>query len=248
MTERLAADTPVLVTGAASGIGTAVAALLAERGVAVIAADLEPLPEPAGGGGRSVSADLRTPAGRDAVLAGVDRLAGIVHCAGVIRLVDPAELTEEQWDLVLDTNLKATFFLLQAALPLLSAGSSVVLMSSVAAKSSSTPEAAAYGASKAGMLALARSFAHYLAPGQVRVNALCPGIIDTPMQDRLLADVAANRGISAAELEGERTATVPLGRAAEPREVAEVAAFLLSERASYMTGQAVNVSGGMITY
>lgn len=246
MTERLGADGPVLVTGAASGIGAAVTDLFAARGVETIAADLAPVETT--GAERRVAADLTTAAGREAMLAGVERLAGLVHCAGVIRLVDPAELTEEQWDLVLDTNLKATFFLLQAALPLLEPGSAVVLMSSVAAKSSSTPEAAAYGASKAGILALARAFAHYLAPRGVRVNAICPGIIDTPMQARLLEDVSANRGIPVAELEEERHATVPLHRAAAPREVAEVAAFLLSERASYMTGQAVNVSGGMITY
>jgi NAD(P)-dependent dehydrogenase (short-subunit alcohol dehydrogenase family) len=98
------------------------------------------------------------------------------------------------------------------------------------------------------MLALTRAFAHYLAPRGVRINAICPGIIDTPMQSRLLADVSANRGIALDRLEEERHATVALGRAAAPREVAEVAAFLLSERASYMTGQSVNVSGGMITY
>jgi NAD(P)-dependent dehydrogenase (short-subunit alcohol dehydrogenase family) len=246
MTERLGADGPVLVTGAASGIGAAVTELLVERGVEVIAADLTAVDRRATE--RRVAADLTTPAGREAALAGVECLAGIVHCAGVIRLVDPAELSEEQWDLVLDTNLKATFFLLQAALPLLVDGSAAVLMSSVAAKSSSTPEAAAYGASKAGMLALTRAFAHYLAPRGVRINAICPGIIDTPMQSRLLADVSANRGIALDRLEEERHATVALGRAAAPREVAEVAAFLLSERASYMTGQSVNVSGGMITY
>lgn len=246
MAEQLGSSGSVLVTGAAGGIGAAVTELLTERGAAVIAVDLVPVE--AGGPVRRVAADLTTAVGRKAALAGIERLAGIVHCAGVIRLVDPAELTEEQWDLVLDTNLKATFFLLQTALPLLEPGSAAVLMSSVAAKSSSTPEAAAYGAAKAGILALTRAFAHYLAPRRVRINAICPGIIDTPMQTRLLADVSANRGIAVTALEEERHATIPLRRAAQPREVAEVAAFLLSERASYMTGQSVNVSGGMITY
>jgi NAD(P)-dependent dehydrogenase (short-subunit alcohol dehydrogenase family) len=240
---------PVLVTGAGSGIGEATARLLLAGGVPLVATDLDGRGMDAlDGDVRRIVADLRSGDGRAAVLHELDRLAGIVHCAGVIRLADPLTLTEDDWDLVLDTNLKATFLLLQACLPLLDTGSSVVLISSVAAKHSATPESVAYSASKAGVLALTRTFAQYLAPRGVRVNALCPGLIDTPMQDALVAHVSSIRHIDSDQLERERRQTVPLGRVADASEVATVAAFLLSHGASYMTGQSVNVTGGLITH
>jgi NAD(P)-dependent dehydrogenase (short-subunit alcohol dehydrogenase family) len=123
-----------------------------------------------------------------------------------------------------------------------------VNVASGAGKTDSTHEAAIYGASKASVLSLTRSFAHAYAGRGKRVNAVCPGVIDTPMNDVVLDALAPLRGLEPNELGSSRIAAVPLGRMAEPREVAEVITFLLSDAASYMTGQSVNVTGGMITY
>ena len=145
-------------------------------------------------------------------------------------------------------NAKALFFLCQLVVPALPAGGAVVNVASSAGKTGSTHEAAVYGASKAAVMSLTRSFAHAHAGRGVRVNAVCPGLVDTPMNDAVLEGIAPLRGVEQAELGGSRIAAVPLGRVADPREVAEVIAFLLSGASSYMTGQSVNVTGGMITY
>lgn len=238
----------VLVTGAASGIGAACALALAAANTRLLLTDLTiPSPAPDLGDAVWVCGDVTEDAHRGRLVE-TGSLAGIVHCAGILRTADPATLAPDVWDQVIAVNLTATFRLVQAALPHLRDDASIVLMSSVSAKWAATPESIAYAASKAAILSLTRSFATYLAPRGIRINAICPGIIDTPMQRRLLADVAAARGVTTGELEAERNKTIPLGRMGDPQEVARVAAFLISPAASYMTGQAINVTGGMVTH
>jgi NAD(P)-dependent dehydrogenase (short-subunit alcohol dehydrogenase family) len=145
-------------------------------------------------------------------------------------------------------NAKAVFFLCQAFVPRLQPGGAVVNVASSAGKTGSTHEAAVYGASKAAVLSATRSFAHGYAGRGVRVNAVCPGLVDTPMNDVVIDGIAPLRGVEPDEYGRARLGAVPLGRLADPREVAEVIAFLRSDAASYMTGQSVNVTGGMITY
>ena len=123
-------------------------------------------------------------------------------------------------------------------------GGAIVNLSSSSAKLATTTEAAVYASSKAAVLSITRSFAYAFAPNGVRVNAICPGIIDTPMQDKVLADVAAKRGMTVEELSTARNKTVPLGRAASADECAGAIWFLLSDEAGYMTGQAINYTGG----
>ena len=132
-------------------------------------------------------------------------------------------------------------------MPRLPAAGAVVNVASGAGKTGSTHEAAVYGASKAAVLSLTRSFAHAHAARGVRVNAVCPGLVDTPMNDVVIEGIAPLRGVAPDEFGASRVAAVPLGRVADPREVAEVIAFLLSGAASYMTGQSLNVTGGVIT-
>jgi NAD(P)-dependent dehydrogenase (short-subunit alcohol dehydrogenase family) len=96
------------------------------------------------------------------------------------------------------------------------------------------------------VLSITRSFAASYATVPIRVNAVCPGIVATPMQERVLEDVAAIRGVAVAELEAGRNRLVPLGRASSADECAGLVAFLLSDEAAYMTGQAVNWTGGMV--
>jgi NAD(P)-dependent dehydrogenase (short-subunit alcohol dehydrogenase family) len=245
------AGTRAVVTGAASGIGRATALLLLERGASVVAADRNEagLADAAAAGAEACTCDVTVPADR----ARLAEAAGpacdhLVNAAGIIRLSTLESVSEDDWERVMGVNAKALFFLCQLLVPRLRASGGVVNVASSAGKTGSTHEAAVYGASKAAVLSLTRSFAHASASRGVRVNAVCPGLVDTPMNDAVLADIAPLRGLDPAELGTRRVSAVPLGRVADPREVAEVIAFLLSGAASYMTGQSVNVTGGLITY
>jgi NAD(P)-dependent dehydrogenase (short-subunit alcohol dehydrogenase family) len=237
-----------VVTGAASGIGRATALLLLEQGATVVAADRDEagLAVVADAGAEPVVCDVTVPADRarlfDAAGPACDQL---VNAAGVVRLAALDAVSEDDWESVMAVNAKALFFLCQAFAPHVRA---VVNVASVAGKTGSTHEAAVYGASKATVLSVTRSFAHAYAARGVRVNAVCPGLVDTPMNDVVIAGIAPLRGLEPDEYARARLGAVPLGRLADAREVAEVIVFLLSDAASYMTGQSVNVTGGMITY
>lgn len=243
--------TRAVVTGAASGIGRATALLLLERGASVVAADRDAtgLADAVAAGAEPCVCDVTEPADR-ALLAGAAGAScnHLVNAAGIIRLSALGDVSEDDWERVMGVNAKALFFLCQLFVPRLPAGGAVVNVASSAGKTGSTHEAAVYGASKAAALSVTRSFAHAHAARGVRVNAVCPGLVDTPMNDVVLEGIAPLRGVEPDELAGSRIAAVPLGRLADPHEVAEVIAFLISGASSYMTGQSVNVTGGMITY
>lgn len=127
-------------------------------------------------------------------------------------------------------------------------GSAIVNLSSSSAKLTSTVEVAIYAASKTTVTSITRSFAYAFAPRRIRVNAVCPGIVDTPMQDAVLAEVAPLRGLTPEQLSKARTAAVPLARGSSPDECAGLIWFLLSDEAAYMTGQSINFSGGLVTW
>ena len=109
-------------------------------------------------------------------------------------------------------------------------------------------EGAIYAASKAAILSITRSFAAALAPRSIRVNAVCPGLVDTPMQDQIIEFQSASRGLEPGALVEARLRSVLLGRMASPDEVAAVICFLLSPESSYMTGQAINITGGLVSW
>jgi NAD(P)-dependent dehydrogenase (short-subunit alcohol dehydrogenase family) len=145
-------------------------------------------------------------------------------------------------------NAESIFFLCQQLGPRLREGGAIVNLSSSSAKLATTIEASVYAASKTAILSITRSFAYALAPRHVRVNAICPGIVDTPMQNKVLDEVSAARGVTRAELEQARTRMVPLGRVSTVDECAAAIWFLLSDEAGYMTGQAINWTGGMVMW
>jgi len=237
-----------VVTGAASGIGEAVARRLLRDGVAVVAADRDEagLERVAAEGATPLVVDLARADERLRVVEAADGGDFLVNAAGIIRLVPIFETTLDDWRDIYAVNAEATFFLCQQVGPRLRTGGAIVNFSSVSAKASGTTEAAIYASSKAAVISITRSFAYALASRPVRVNCICPGITDTPMQEQVLEEVAAIRGITYQQLAEARLAQVPLARSTTPDELAGLVAFLLSDEAGYMTGQAINFCGGLV--
>lgn len=239
-----------LITGAASGIGLATASVLISKGVSIIGVDVDSrgLDRLGRAGVMRVRADVATELHLVDEAVGSGSLDYLINCAGVIRLSPLLHASREDWERILSVNAEAVFFLSQMFADRFPRGGAIVNIASSSAKLATTTEAAIYAASKAAVLSITRSFAYELAPRGIRVNAVCPGIVDTPMERGLLREVAASRGLTIEELEATRHRTIPLGRAATAEEVAEVIWFLLSERSSYMTGQAINVTGGQVMW
>ena len=239
-----------MVTGAASGIGQAAARRLIEEGCSVVAVDineagLEPV---VAAGAEPLVADLADLAERARVIEAGQGIDYLVNAAGIIRLKPLPDFTVDDWREIFTINAEAIFFLCQGIGPAMLPGGAIVNLSSSSAKLSNTVEAAIYAASKTTILSITRSFAYGLARIPVRVNAVCPAIIDTPMQDKVLEQVAPLRGMTVEELTKARNASVPLGRTAAPEELAGLIWFLLGEKPGYMTGQAINYGGGYVTW
>ena len=194
-------------------------------------------------------ADITDPEVRAEIADWAEGADYLVNSAGVIVIKPIFELTVEDWRRVQTVNAEATFFLCQKVGPRLAPGGAIVNLSSSSAKLATTVEVAAYAASKTTILSITRSFAYALAPRRVRVNAILPGIVDTRDAGRGAETVAPMRGLTAEELErGAQRRLVPLGRGSSPEECAALIWFLLSDEAAYMTGQAINFTGGLVTW
>ncbi len=240
-----------LVTGAGSGICLAVSEFLVKKGCDVIAVDIDQEALEKISSHKNITilpADLSDVDQRHQVIEAGNGVHYLVNAAGVILLKDIWEVDVEEWRRIQIVNSEAIFFLCQGIGRTMKEGGSIVNLSSSSAKLSATIEAAAYAASKTTILSITRSFAYALADVPVRVNAVCPAIIDTPMQDAVLEKVSKERGMTTEELRNSRNASVPMGRAGKPEELARLIWFLLSDGGDYMTGQAINFGGGYVTW
>jgi len=239
-----------VVTGAASGIGLAVSLRLLKEGCSVLAVDIneDGLREARAAGADSIVVDVGDPDARRRLIETADGTDYLVNAAGTIRIKRIFDVTVDEWRDVMRINAESTFFLCQGFGPRMKRGGAIVNLSSSSAKLASTVEVAAYAASKTTILSITRSFAHALADRPIRVNAVCPGIIDTPMQDRVLDAVSELRGMKRRELSDTRTENVPLGRGGTATETANLIWFLLNSESTYMTGQAINLTGGVVMW
>lgn len=242
-------DRVAIVTGAGRGLGAAAAEELARLGARVVLDDVD-LPAAESltrglrvGGARAVAFgyDLARPEAAEALvqgaLAAFGRVDILVNNAAIYERVSIDECTEAQYDRTMDANLKSVFFLSRAAANAMKARGwgRIVNVSSTAARTGGLFDASVYGAAKAGMVALTKSFARHLAPHGILVNCVAPGGMKTRLADRM----------TPAERHGY-IARVPLGRLCEPLEVARVVAFLASDAASYVTGATIDVNGGFL--
>jgi NAD(P)-dependent dehydrogenase (short-subunit alcohol dehydrogenase family) len=239
-----------VVTGAGGGIGKALVRRLLRDGVDVLAVDIDhgSLADLEGVRCEALVGDLTEPAVRARIADWAEGANYLVNAAGVIMIKPIFDLTVEDWRRVQTINAEATFFLCQKIGPRLRPGGAIVNLSSSSAKLATTVEVAAYAASKTTILSITRSFAYALASRPIRVNAILPGIVDTSMQEEVLEKVAPMRGLTADDWRSTRNKLVPLGRSSSPEECAALIGFLLSEESAYMTGQAINFTGGQVTW
>jgi|SRR5215469_16373338 len=246
-----------LITGAASGIGQCIAETLFEQGCTVAMLDRDGTVlqrgterfKSSGNADRvcSFEVDVRSATELRNIAQEVASLKGhidiVVNSAGVVRVGPFQRISEQEWKEVLDINLNGVFNTCQAVIPALqkAQGASIVNIASWFGKVG-RPYYAAYCTSKFAVIGLTQVLALELAPEKIRVNAVCPGTVgETQMRD--YADARSKElGIPDAK---ERTHQIPLGRLATSKDIADMVAFLVSEKADYITGEAINVTGGL---
>ena len=245
----------VLVTGAGSGIGRAAALLFAGEGAAVAALDLRAesaqdtaaMIEAAGGRALALSANVAKAAevqtAVDRAAAELGRLDVLYNNAGINSSGSVVDATEDDWDLCFDVNVKGTFLCSRAAVPHLerAGGGAIVNQASVAGLVA-IANFAAYCAAKGAVVSLTRSMAIDLAGRGIRVNAICPGTVFTPLMEPML--IARGDGDMQAGL-AKTVVKYPIGRLGTPDEIARVALFLASDDASFVTGTIMTADGGM---
>jgi NAD(P)-dependent dehydrogenase (short-subunit alcohol dehydrogenase family) len=251
-----------LITGAASGIGAACARRLARDGAQLLLADLN------GAGAKALADEL----GQASVQADVTRAGDIERMldlayqrwgrldvlfnnAGVIRVQPMLDVTEAEWDRVMDVNLRAVFFVLQAAvrrmlkqdlIPGSELRGKLIQTASIAAYRGGNHLMTPYSATKAGVVSVTRSAAQALAGERITSNCVCPGAVETPMWEQIDREWGGLEGLGQGETWKRRIRGIPLGRPERPEDVASVVAFLAGPDSDYMTWQALNVDGGLV--
>jgi NAD(P)-dependent dehydrogenase (short-subunit alcohol dehydrogenase family) len=239
------------ITGAGAGMGREASVLFAEEGARVVVADIDAktaadtaaLVEKAGGQALAVTGDVAVERDVERMIAEGVRRFGALHVlynnAGVLwkdRDRSVLETDETWWDRVMAVNLKSVFWVTKYGIPKLkeAGGGSIIMMGSVSALAGFTRAQDAYTAAKGALISLTKSLAIQFAKDRIRCNVIHPGIVDTPLQAPYLTP----------EIRKEFETGIPLGRIAQPREIAYVALFLASDESSFMTGTELVVDGG----
>ena len=252
----------VLITGAARGIGAACARRLSADGAKLVLADLD------GAAVEKIAAELGQVALRADVTRPEDiarivdepyrrwgRLDVLFNNAGVIRVQPMLEVSEAEWDRVMDINLRAVFFVLQAVarrmleqdlMPDSELRGKLIQTASIASYRGGNHLMTPYSASKAGVVSLTRSAAQVLAPHRITSNCVCPGAVETAMWEQIDREWGALEGLGQGEAWKRRIRNIPLGRPERAEDVTNVVAFLAGPDFDYMTGQALNVDGGLV--
>ena len=250
-----------IVTGGGRGIGRATALELARLGADVVIAELDkPSAERAAGEvkglGRRALALPTDVTSRADVKTMVERTRGelgridiLINNAGIYRAAASLDVTEEHWDAIMTLNAKAVFFASQAVLPVMIAQKrgAIVSLASMAGKIGSRTNLP-YNVSKAAVISMTKSLALAHAADGIRVNCVCPGFVETDMWASVAREQGALMKLTPEEFTRQRAAQVPLGRMERPEDVAQVIAFLASDRSGYMTGQALSVDGGLVMH
>ena len=244
------------ITGAGTGIGRACAELFAREGarVALAGRRREPLESTArgiheaGGEALAVTCDVTQAAQVEQAMAATvsrfGRLDVLVNNAGALLVADAAETSEEEWDRLMDVNLKGPFLVSREAVKQMrrNGGGAIVNIGSVLGLVA-MPKRAAYAASKGGLVLLTKAMALDHAAESIRVNCICPSIVDTELVQGLFATQADPEAARRA-----RAQAIPLGRFGQPVDVAQLAVFLASDESSWITGAAIPVDGGLTAY
>ncbi len=243
------------ITGGANGIGRAIGHALARSGVKVAVADIdretaERTAKEIGAGSIAVEIDVRKRASVERAFdEALKFLGGCEICianAGVSTMSHALELTDEDWDFNFAVNARGIFLANQiAARHFVAQGAGCIVNTASLAAKVGAPLLAHYSASKFAVLGWTQALARELAPNGIRVNAVCPGFVKTGMQSREIEWESHLRNVSAQQVVDDYVAQTPLGRLEEPEDVADVVVFLCSDRARFMTGQGINVTGGV---
>lgn len=246
-----------LVTGAAGSIGRGIAARLIQQGASVFITDLDQqtldrLCTELGDGCYGQAADVTQADQVQRVVQAAadrfqDRIDVLVNVAGTVGVGGPIEdMDPQNWEHVFAVNCRGTFLFTRYVVPLMKqqGGGSIVNFSSKSGKTGSALMSA-YSAAKAAIIGLTQALAYELASRQIRVNCVCPGITeDTGVWDNVSSDYVRNMNLPIDQIVKQFTSKVPLGRLARVEDLVNVTCFLASDRADYMTGQAINITGG----
>lgn len=249
-----------VVTGGGSGIGSGICRTLAEEGCVVAVTDIRfnaaekvasEIAKDLNAKTKAYAFDVSDKNAVEQAAEGIEKELGPidiwVNNAGISKIVPFLECSEELWDLTMRINLKGAFIGCQTAIKhMLARKRGVIINMSSQSGKAGNSHYEAYCASKFGIIGLTQSIALEFARQGIRINALCPGVVFTPLWDEQLKDYAGKRNLKPEEVRPYLESKIPLGRLCTPEDVAKAIVFLASEDSSYITGQSINLAGGSI--